>query len=299
MKSESALDFFPVATTLNARGKLIDLSRPQVMGILNVTPDSFFDGGKYITESAIIAQAGKILAEGATFIDVGAYSSRPGADDIPEQEEMTRSVAAIRSIHREFPKAIIAVDTFRSKVAEAAVDEGATLINDISAGELDLNMPATVARLMVPYVAMHMRGTPATMKSLVSYDNLIKDIVDYFHRKLFAFHQLGIKDLIIDPGFGFAKTIDQNFQLLQHLDYVRILGKPILAGLSRKSMIWKTLHQQPNESLNGTTSLNTIALMKGASILRVHDVKAAVEAVTLFTAMQHPTTKDLNPPPSS
>ncbi len=292
MKCRSAKDFFSVATTLNVRGKLVDIAQPQVMGILNVTPDSFFDGGRYVTEESIITRAGKILSEGAAFIDVGAYSSRPGAEDIPEDEELKRSVAAVRCIHRQFPEAIISVDTFRAAVAEAAVDHGAAIINDISAGELDRNMPATVARLMVPYIAMHMRGTPATMKSLAIYDNLIKDIVDYFHQKLFAFQQLGLKDVIIDPGFGFAKTISQNFQLLQHLDYFRILGRPILAGLSRKSMIWKTLDQQPAEALNGTTSLNTIALMKGASILRVHDVKEAVEAVTLFTAFQQPAVND-------
>jgi dihydropteroate synthase len=292
MKSELQKDFFSVATTLNVRGTLIDLTKPKVMGIINVTPDSFFDGGKYVTEEAIIARAAMMLEAGADFVDVGAYSSRPGATDISVEEEVRRSVAAVRYIFREFPHAVISVDTFRASVAKAVVDEGAAIINDISAGELDNNMLQTISQLGVPYIAMHMRGTPANMKSLTHYDNLIKDIVDYFHQKLSTFQRLGMKDVIIDPGFGFAKTIAQNFQLLQNLDYFRILGKPILVGLSRKSMIWKTLDQEPAEALNGTTSLNTIALMKGASILRVHDVKEAVEAVKLFMATQQPAVPD-------
>lgn len=273
---------FSTPKTLNIRGKLMDLSVPRVMGILNVTPDSFYDGGRYTSEAAIAGQAEKMLKEGAAFIDVGGYSSRPGAADISSEEELRRVVAAIRAIMKNFPEAIITIDTFRSEVARAAVAEGAGIINDISGGELDPEMFNTVAALQVPYILMHMRGTPQTMNSMTEYDNLMRDIIAYFHQKIFALQALGVKDIIIDPGFGFAKTVQQNFELLDKLNGLRILDKPLLVGLSRKSMVWRTLGITPGEALNGTTVLHTLALLRGASILRVHDVKEAVEVVRLL-----------------
>jgi dihydropteroate synthase len=271
--------------TLNISGKLIDLSSPAIMGILNITPDSFFEGSKFTTETEILTQTEKILSEGATFMDVGGYSSRPGAEDISVQEELSRVVNAIKVIIKKFPAAIISVDTFRAEVARQAVQEGAAIINDISAGELDKNMFATVAKLNVPYIIMHMRGTPQTMKSLTEYSNLIGEVTDYFVEKLNRLTMLGVKDVVIDPGFGFAKTIDQNFELLASLDYFKTLDKPILAGLSRKSMIWKTLGTSAADALNGTTALNMTALLKGVRILRVHDVKEAVEVVKLHAKL--------------
>ncbi|MBA4053111.1 MAG: dihydropteroate synthase [Marivirga sp.] len=268
---------------LNIQGRLLDLSIPSIMGVLNVTPDSFYDGGRYTGEKAILEQTEKMLSEGATFIDVGAYSSRPGAKDIPLDEELKRGVSAVKLVIEKFPGTIISIDTFRSAVASAAVQEGASLVNDISGGELDSEMFETVARLRVPYILMHMRGTPQNMSKLSVYDNLVKEVVDYFHAKIHRLHQLGITDIIVDPGFGFAKTIEQNFELLNHLEYLHILGKPVLTGLSRKSMIWKTLEVEPEKALNGTTALNTIALMKGVNILRVHDVKEAMESVKLVS----------------
>lgn len=260
----------------------MDLSIPQVMGILNVTPDSFYDGGTYTTESSILNQVEKMLVEGASIIDVGGYSSRPDAADIPEKEEINRSVNAIKLIHKKFPSAILSIDTFRSEVARQGVLEGASIINDISAGELDSKMFKTVADLKVPYIAMHMRGTPQTMRTLTEYENPIKEITDYFQRKISTLEAFGITDVIIDPGFGFAKTIDQNFLLLKHLGHFKILGKPILAGLSRKSMIWKTLGATSKDALSGTLALNMIALNQGATLLRVHDVKENVDVVKLF-----------------
>ena len=256
------------------------------MGVMNVTPDSFFDGGRFVSEKAIIEHAGKMLAEGADFIDIGGYSSRPGAADVPSEEEKDRVVNAISCIIRNFPNAVISVDTFRSNVAEAAIGVGACMVNDIAGGDLDQKMFSTVARLNVPYVVMHMRGTPQTMKTQTQYTNLLKDLIDYFHKKFFALRQSGLKDIIIDPGFGFSKTIEQNFEILQQLEKFSILEKPMLVGLSRKSMIWKTLEVDPAAALNGTTALNAIALMKGADILRVHDVKEARELIKLFTSLQ-------------
>ncbi|MEO5978979.1 MAG: dihydropteroate synthase [Chryseolinea sp.] len=284
MKYQLTNDLFSVRRTLNIAGSLLNLDTPKVMGILNVTPDSFFDGGRFVTEVEILRQTEKMLSEGATFIDVGAYSSRPGANDITAGEEIRRSTEAIKCIIREFPAAIISIDTFRVKVAEEAILEGATMINDISSGDFDASMPALAVKHSVPYIAMHMKGTPATMKSLAVYDDLIKEIIDYFHQKLSGFRAMGLKDVIIDPGFGFAKTIEQNFALLNNLDYFGILGRPVLVGISRKSMVWKTLEQNPEDALNGTTSLNTIALLKGARILRVHDVKEAMGVIKLVTA---------------
>lgn len=272
---------FSANNTLNVGGRLIDLSQPRVMGVLNVTPDSFYDGNKFKDEKAMLTQVEKMISEGADFIDVGGYSTRPGAEDISIDEELKRTIPAIQLIIKKFPDALISVDTFRSSVAEKAVDAGAIMVNDISGGALDEKMFSTVASLNVPYILMHLRGTPQTMTQETTYDNLIKDIIDYFHSKIFQLQNLGIKDIIIDPGFGFAKTVEQNFELLNKLDYFRILGKPILAGLSRKSMIWKTLKSNPEGALNGTTALHSIALMKGASILRVHDVREAKETILL------------------
>jgi len=276
---------FSTNKTLNVHGRLVSLEVPAVMGILNVTPDSFYDGARYQTDSEILQQTEKMLFEGATFIDVGAYSTRPHAADISIEEEMKRSLRAIRLILKNFPDALLSIDTFRSEVAAAAIQEGAGLVNDISGGSLDPTMFDVVAGLKVPYIVMHMRGNPQTMTEETRYDNFIKDIVDYFHKKIDQLRSRSIADIVIDPGFGFAKTREQNFQLLQNLDYFSIFGKPVLAGLSRKSMIWKTLNVTPDEALNGTTSLNTIALLKGAGILRVHDVKEAMQAIRLVSQL--------------
>jgi len=286
MKSVTENRFFSTKLTINLRGRLVDFSTPKIMGVLNVTPDSFYDGGQYSSDDAIVAQVEKMVGEGADFIDVGGYSSRPGAENVPQQEELKRIVRAIKLIIKNFPGTVISIDTFRSEVAIAAIQEGANMINDISAGELDPEMFAAVARLNVPYIAMHMRGNPMTMSQHSNYENLIREIVDFFHQKVQILNDLGVKDMILDPGFGFSKTISQNYELLGRLDYLRILGKPIMVGLSRKSMIWKKLAINPDEALNGTTSLNTIALLKGVSILRVHDVKQAVEAVKMVTAVK-------------
>ncbi|WP_027392502.1 dihydropteroate synthase [Aquimarina latercula] len=268
--------------TINCKGSLIDLSTPKVMGILNLTPDSFYDGGKYKDESQILHQTEKMLQEGATFIDLGAYSSRPGADHISIEEEENRILPIITLLLSKFPNTILSIDTFRSKIAKQCIEAGASIINDISAGSLDKEMIKTVGKLKVPYIMMHMKGTPQTMKSLNQYDNLIKDVQLYFSKKIIEARKEGINDIIIDPGFGFAKNIDQNFELLKKLDLFNLQGLPILVGVSRKSMIYKSLKIDPSKSLNGTTSLNTIALLKGASILRVHDVKEAMECITLM-----------------
>jgi len=293
MKSGFENNFFSTNKTLNLHGRLVDLHTPKVMGILNITPDSFYSGSRYISEAEILTQAEKMIQEGATFIDVGGYSTRPGAAEITTEEELKRVTVAIRAISRNFPETFISIDTFRSEVARAAITEGACMINDVSGGTLDAAMFETVARLKVPYILMHMRGTPQTMTQETAYNNLLKDIIDFFHQKIHVLHQLGISDIIIDPGFGFAKTVEQNFELLHNLNHFKILGKPILAGLSRKSMIWRTLSTTPEEALNGTTSLNTIALLKGAGILRVHDVRAAVEAVTLTGKVMQQTVKGM------
>lgn len=271
--------------TINCKGELIDLSIPKVMGILNVTPNSFFDGGKYKNEDEIISQVEKMLSEGATFIDIGAYSSKPSAEFVTEQEEIDRIVPAIELILKHFPKALLSIDTFRAEVAKASIESGAAIINDIAAGELDDKMFEIIAKYNVPYVMMHMRGNPQTMQSLTQYDDIIKEILFYFSEKVKKARALGINDLILDPGFGFAKTTDQNYEVMQKMELFNLLELPVLAGISRKSMIYKTLNITPQESLNATTFLNTIALTKGAKILRVHDVKEAVECVTLFNKM--------------
>lgn len=272
---------FSTNKTLNVKAKLVDLSNPKVMGILNVTPDSFFDGNRYTNLSQALVQAEKMISEGATFIDIGGYSSRPNAINISIEEELNRVLPVIQAISKKIPDAIISIDTFRAEVAKKAIEAGAGIINDISGGELDTKMFGVVSDLQVPYILMHMRGTPETMTQLNQYENLLKEIINYFHPKIDRLQKMNVKDIIIDPGFGFAKNIDQNFELLHQLDHLKIFGKPILAGLSRKSMIWKTLKITPEEALNGTTALNTVALLKGASILRVHDVKAAIETIKL------------------
>lgn len=272
--------------TINCKGKLIDLSTPKIMGILNVTPDSFYDGGVYKEESKIVNRVKIMLEEGATFIDVGAYSSKPNADEVSVDEELNRILPIIDVLLKHFPDIVISVDTFRAEVAKQCIDKGAALVNDISAGLLDEKMLETVANLNVPYIMMHMRGTPKTMQQQTNYNDILKDILFYFSERITKARALGIKDIILDPGFGFAKTTEQNFELLNILEGFKITNLPFLAGLSRKSMIYKTLQTSPTEALNGTTALNMIALQKGAAILRVHDVKEAMECVTLFNKLK-------------
>jgi dihydropteroate synthase len=271
--------------TINCKGQLIDLTKPKVMGILNLTPNSFFDGGKYTNEAEILAQVGKMLSEGATFIDIGAYSSKPNAEFVSVEEEMARIVPVVELLVQQFPQILISIDTFRSEVAEACILKGAALINDIAAGKLDDTMLNTVAKYNLPYIMMHMRGNPQTMQSLTEYEDVVKEMILYFSERIAAARSLGINDLIIDPGFGFAKTVEQNYEVLQKMELFQQLDLPILAGISRKSMIYKVLNCNASESLNGTTVLNTVSLLKGANILRVHDVKEAVECVTLFNAI--------------
>jgi dihydropteroate synthase len=272
---------------INAGGKLIDLEIPKVMGILNITPDSFFGGSRYNTDREIIAAAGRMLDEGAAILDVGGYSSRPGARDISKEEEGRRVIRAIKLIRGSFPDAVISVDTFRSDIAlEAVLEAGAQMINDISGGEADNNMFSVVERLNVPYIMMHMKGDPATMQNNPVYDDIIADILKYFADRIFRLRTAGVKDIIIDPGFGFAKTVDHNFELMRRLDELQVAGLPLLVGISRKSMIWKTLDITVDEALNGTTAMHAVALSKGADILRVHDVKAALQAVCLVAKLK-------------
>lgn len=272
--------------TLNCKGKLIDLSIPKVMGILNITPDSFYDGGRYRDPKSILKQTEKMLNEGATFIDIGAYSSRPDANNIDEEEELHRILPIVHIILREFPEALVSIDTFRSRVAKKCLQVGATMINDISGGRLDDEMLNVIADFQVPYIAMHMKGTPQNMMEKTKYDDLLQDILHYFSEILEKARANKINDLIVDPGFGFAKTTSQNFKLLRDMDLFKNLRKPILIGVSRKSMIYKTLGISAKEALNGTTALHMIALNQGAHILRVHDVKEAMECVELFIALQ-------------
>lgn len=270
---------------INCKGQLIDLSRPKIMGILNVTPDSFYDGGIYHSDSDILKQVEKMLSEGATFIDIGAYSSRPKAEHISEKEELSRLIPVIQKLTQEFPAIIISVDTFRSRIAQEAIGAGAGLVNDISGGDLDQDMFETIRQLQVPYILMHMVGNPQNMQKNVHYDDLVKDMIHYFSKKIFKLRQLGVNDLIIDPGFGFSKTLDQNFELLQKMELFHTFKLPVLAGLSRKSMLYKLLGTDAKNALNATTVANTIALNKGAGILRVHDVKEANEAIKIFEKM--------------
>lgn len=271
--------------TINCCGKLVDLSVPKVMGILNVTPNSFYDGGKYSNEKGILLHVEKMLSDGAAFIDIGAYSSKPSAEFVSENEEIERLIPIIKLVLKHFPETLISLDTFRADVAKAGIESGASIINDISAGSLDKKMMETVANLQVPYVMMHMKGNPQTMQSLTQYENITKEMLFYFSGKIAHARALGINDLIIDPGFGFAKNLEQNFEVMDNLELFQILELPILVGISRKSMIYKTLETEPDSALNGTTVLNTIALQKGANILRVHDVKEAIEAVKLISQL--------------
>ncbi len=268
--------------TLNCKGRLLVVDRPIVMGIINITPDSFFEGSRSMRQDGIIEKAERFLKEGATILDIGGQSTRPGSYAVSEEEEMSRVVDAVSWIHKQYPAAILSVDTFFSSVAKASVEAGASMVNDISGGFLDEAMLETVAALGVPYICMHMRGTPQTMGTLNHYDNMLVEIMDYFIERIEACRKAGIKDIILDPGFGFAKNIRQNFFLLNNASFLNALSKPWLAGLSRKGTIYKTLDIPVEESLNGTTVLNTIALSKGASILRVHDVKEAMQAIELM-----------------
>ena len=268
--------------SINFKGELIDLNEPKVMGILNLTPDSFYDGGKFQSESQILQQVEKMLAEGATFVDIGAYSSRPGAIHVSEEEELKRLTHMVDLILKEFPNARISIDTFRSKVAQYALESGAGMINDISGGNMDQKMYEIIARYQVPYIIMHMKGTPQNMQQKVQYVDLMKEMIQYFSDKIYDLRKLGVSDILIDPGFGFSKTLDQNYQVLQHLDLLRFMELPILVGLSRKSMLYKMLDIGPQDALNATTAANCLALQNGANILRVHDVKEAVQAIAVF-----------------
>ena len=272
---------------INVNGKFMDLSSPKVMGVLNITPDSFFEQSRKQTSKDISERVKQILDEGASIIDVGAYSSRPNADDVSIHEEMSRLRVALDIIRNEFPDAVVSIDTFRAEVAQMCVEEyKADIINDISAGEMDKEMFPTIASLGVPYIIMHMKGTPQTMQNAPYYDNVLKEVLFYFSEKIQRLRDLGVKDIIVDPGFGFAKTIEHNYELMNHIEEFQIFDLPILVGVSRKSMIYKLLGTTPQDALNGTTVLDTIALMKGANILRVHDVRQAVENVRIVEKMQ-------------
>ena len=273
--------------TLNCKGKLLVIDKPLVMGIINVTPDSFYEGSRQQTGGSILSQATKMINEGADIIDVGGQSTRPGSERIPAEEELNRVLPAIEIILKSFPGAIISVDTYQSKVAEACVNAGASIINDISAGSLDDDMIPTVAKLGVPYICMHIKGAPENMQENPTYENLTREVLDFFIQKTDECKRAGIHDIIIDPGFGFGKTISHNFKLLKEMSAFKMLGKPILVGLSRKSTIYKTLGVTAEEALNGTTVLQTLALQNGANILRVHDVKEAKEAIKLFERYEH------------
>mgnify|MGYP004447244861 CR=1 FL=1 len=267
--------------TINCNGTLIDISSPKVMGILNTTPDSFFDGGKYTNDSHILNRVESMLNDGATFIDLGAYSSRPGAKEVSVQEELKRSVPTTELILKNFPETLLSIDTFRAEVAKEAIEAGACIVNDISGGTLDPNMIPTVGKLRVPYILMHMKGNPETMQTKITYRNFMRELLYYFSERIAEVNAHKINDVIIDPGFGFAKNLDQNYELMAKLDVLHILGLPLLVGISRKSMIYKLLETDASQALNGTTSLNTIALSKGANILRVHDVKEAMECIKI------------------
>lgn len=270
---------------INCKGRLIDLSQPKIMGIINATPDSFYDGGTNLSVDNALNSAAQMLAEGADFLDLGGYSSRPGASDVSPSEEADRVLPVIEAIAKEFPMSLISIDSFRSDVARQAVAVGACIINDISAGHLDAEMLPLVARLQVPYIMMHMRGNPQNMKTKTDYNKLLVDLRDYFARQLHSARALGINDLIIDPGFGFSKTAEQNFELLAQLEELKVLGLPVLVGVSRKSMIYKTLDTDAAQALNGTTVAHAMALERGANILRVHDVKAAAQCIALYTKL--------------
>ena len=272
---------------INVNGKLMDLSEPQVMGILNITPDSFYAGSRGITEHSIIGRLHQIMDEGASIVDIGACSTRPGADDVSMEEEMSRLRTGLELVRKHRPDAIVSIDTFRADVAKMCVEEyGASTINDISAGQMDEQMFPAIARLGVPYIIMHMKGTPKDMQICPQYDHFLKEIFYFFSEKVQKLRELGVKDNIIDPGFGFGKTLEHNYQLMNHLEEFKLFELPVLVGISRKSMIYKLLETTPEEALNGTTALNAIAIQKGAHILRVHDVKEAVETVKIIGKMK-------------
>lgn len=267
--------------TINCKGRLLSLEKPVVMGILNATPDSFYKGHSSLGMEGMLQMAAEMIHDGAAIIDIGGQSTRPSSEWLTSETELERIIPLIEKVHKAFPDTIISVDTFYSEVAEKAVKAGTSIVNDVSGGSLDPKMIATVAKLGVPYVCMHMRGTPQTMQQNTDYEDVAKEVLEYFINKTYECKTAGITDIIIDPGFGFAKTIEQNFELLKHLSIFKMLDRPILAGISRKSMIYKTLNISPEEALNGTTILNTYALTRGASILRVHDVKEAMQAIEL------------------
>lgn len=283
MQNSSVEDtYFGSISSIRLGDKLMDLSTPVVMGIVNVTPDSFYAGSRKQERISALDTARQMILEGAKIVDIGGYSTRPGAAEITIDEELERVLPIIQAIRSEFPSMAISIDTFRSKVAEKAILAGANIINDVSGFEIDPKIVDIAAKHQVPYVLMHMRGTPGTMQSLTDYDNIFKEISLYFSQKIAHLQQAGVHDIILDPGFGFAKTIEQNHHLLRHLETFQLFGKPVLAGLSRKSMIYKKLGISPEESLEGTIALNTIALLKGAKILRVHDVKEAKTLIDLL-----------------
>jgi len=274
-------NFFEPKQSLNIKGKIFDLSKPKVMGILNITPDSFYNNSRTNSIDEALRKTETFLNDGATFIDIGGYSSRPGAKDISTDEELGRLIPVVEAINKNIPEAIISIDTFRAKVAEETILAGAHIINDIASGDMDAKMFETVARLQVPYIMMHMQGTPQNMQQNPVYDNVLLDVIDYLAKKIDMLKKLKVHDVIIDPGFGFGKTIEHNYELLNQMQEFKIFKLPVLAGFSRKGMIYKVLKNTAAEALNGTTILNTIALQKGAKILRVHDVKEAVECVKL------------------
>ena len=276
-----------IHSTLNCRGRLLDLSRPQVMGILNVTPDSFFDGGRYDDPAHALRQAEKMLREGAAILDVGGASSRSGAAEVSAEEEARRVVPLVAALSAEFPEAILSVDTWRASIARAAVEAGAGIVNDISAGRLDENLLPAVAELAVPYILMHMQGTPTTMQQAPSYQDVVTEVLDFFLEKIGRLRALGVRDIVLDPGFGFGKTVEHNYQLLNNLStFSAVTGLPVLAGLSRKSMICKVLKVNPEHALNGTTALHMVALQQGARILRAHDVREAQEVIRLWEMVE-------------
>ena len=272
--------------TINLSGKLMNFSVPKIMGILNITPDSFYDGGRYNSKEKIQKQIEKMIISGADIVDVGGYSSRPGAKDISIEDELNRVIPAVELIKKKFPETIVSIDTFRSKVASEAIISGADIVNDISGGNLDSNMFETVSRHKVPYILMHMRGNPENMMSKTNYENVTKDVCKYFSQRINKAHSCGINDIIIDPGFGFSKTTQQNYELLNNLEFFKEFQRPIIIGISRKSMIYKTLNTTPDKALNGSSVLHTISLMKGANILRTHDVKEAVECVKIVSQLK-------------
>lgn len=282
IQAYSVMALFPVQTVIQSRGRLLDLSEPVVMGILNATPDSFYNKGKDSSIEELVANADKMLADGATILDIGGASTRPGAAVIETSEEQDRILPAIEAILKNHPEAWLSIDTYNSATAIAAANAGASIINDVSSGDMDTDMIATVGKLGVPYIAMHMQGTPQTMQKDPQYQDVVYEVRDYLRQKCDECTNAGIKDIIVDPGFGFGKTVEHNFALLKNISTLRMLGRPVLAGLSRKSIVCRSLGVTPAEALNGTTALHMVALQQGANILRVHDVKEAMEVITLY-----------------